>query len=70
MTFTVFLSHSSKDAHLIPIVKQATDHAGAVLYVAEHNITPGSDLPEKIKLNIDASNVVVWLVTNTAKHRG
>ena len=67
MTYTIFLSHSSKDTSLLPFIQQAAEAAGASMFIAEHEVTPGVDLTKKIQQNLESSKAVIWLVTPNSR---
>ena len=63
MPFQAFLSHSSRDEHLVGRTRDHVEAAGIQLYLAEHDPHPGLALSQKIQRAIDDSHVVVLLLT-------
>lgn len=63
MGFQVFVSHSTKDLTLVYQLKNCLEQNGVHAYLAEIDLQPGQDLPDKIKKAIDQSDCVLALLT-------
>ena len=64
MSYTVFVSHSSRDAELIAHVRSVAAHARVSLYLAEHDNQAGRSVARKVQENIDGSDTVLVLLTH------
>lgn len=62
----VFLSHSVKDQFLVRELEKKLDEFGITTYVGEDISNPGSQLDDKFKRLITASNFFIALLTNPA----
>jgi hypothetical protein len=65
MSYTVFLSHSSRNRNLVINVRDELKKAGIGVYLAEEHPQPGKNLPQKILNNIKSANCMVVLLTDT-----
>ena len=63
MVFTVFISHSIKDIGVVHEFARWIKSFNIDIYVAELDIQPGSQLPDKIAKMIDASDCVLAILT-------
>ena len=61
----VFISHSTKDLHLIDRFEQTIRAAGIQPYVASGDDRPGTPLWEKVKSNIKNSNCMLIVLTKS-----
>jgi hypothetical protein len=64
MTYTVFVSHSSRDTELIAHTRSVAAHARVSLYLAEHDNQAGRSIAQKVQENIDRSDAVLVLLTH------
>lgn len=64
MGYKVFLSHSTKDRNLILSIRNHLSEAGISVYLAEEDLQPGTNLPQKIINNIKSSNCMVVVLTD------
>ncbi len=62
----VFLSHSVNDQFLVRELEKKLDEFGIATYVGEDISSPGSQLEDKFKQLISASNFFIALLTNPA----
>jgi hypothetical protein len=63
VAYSAFLSHSSGDRALAEGMRTLAALAGVELYLAEHDVQPGSLLSEKVRAAIERSDIVVVLLT-------
>ena len=63
MSYTVFLSHSIKDAAWASWVKSRANDVGIEVYLFEHDPQPGNYIAEKVQQAIRASDAVMVLLT-------
>lgn len=59
----VFISHSTKDMHLVEEFKKLVEAKGIEAYVAAKDVQPGGVLSDKLVKNIKASNCLVAILT-------
>lgn len=59
----VFISHSLEDRNIVSTLKSNLALANIQAYIAEEDYQPGTDIWEKVKRNIDDSNVVIAILT-------
>ena len=65
MSYTIFLSHSSRNRNLVIDIHNKLKKAGIDVYLAEEHPQPGKNLPQKILNNIKSADCVVVLLTDT-----
>ena len=65
MSYTVFLSHSSRNRKLVIDIRNELKEAGIGVYLAEEYPQPGKNLPQKILNNIKSADCMVVLLTDT-----
>ena len=63
MAYQVFISHSTKDREIIVEIARSIQSDEIKAYVAEWDITPGVDLPRKVKNQIKRCDCVVVILT-------
>ena len=59
----VFISHSTKDMHLVEEFKKLVEAKGIEAYVAVKDVQPGGVLSDKLVKNIQTSNCLVAILT-------
>jgi len=59
----VFVSHSTKDMHLVEEFKRLVEAKGIEAYVAVKDVQPGGMLSDKLVRNIQTSNCLVAILT-------
>lgn len=64
--YRVFVSHATRDQEWMEWIKGHVG-PGIELYLAEHDPRPGTDLSEKIRAEIDASDAVLVFVTDASQ---
>lgn len=62
----VFFSHSSQDADWVERVGAQATAAGVEVYLAEHDISPGQQLSDKVTEAIEASDAVIVLLSKNS----
>jgi TIR domain len=62
----VFLSHSTHDLVWAERLKASIEGMGVPVYLAEQDVRPGMNLAEKVTQAIDASEVVVVLISDNS----
>ena len=62
----VFFSHSSQDADWVQRVGAQATAAGVEVYLAEHDVSPGRQLSEKVTEAIEASDAVIVLLSKNS----
>lgn len=65
MGYKVFLSHSTKDMNLVLNIRNHLNRAGISVYLAEEDLQPGMNLPQKIVNNIKSSHSMLVVLTDT-----
>lgn len=60
----VFFSHSSHDADWVQRVAAQATAAGVEVYLAEHDVSPGQQVSDKVTEAIEASDAVIVLLSN------
>lgn len=65
MGYKVFLSHSTKDMNLVLNIRNHLNKAGITVYLAEEDLQPGMNLPQKIINNIKSSHCMLVVLTDT-----
>lgn len=63
---SIFFSHSSKDAAWVEHLRQQAEASGVRTYLAEHDVSPGLLLSDKVTSNIESSDAVLVLLTNNS----
>ena len=64
--FRAFLSHSSGDGELVTALDERLRGIGIDLYLAEHDVRPGTPISKKVRDAIERSHAVVVLLTTAA----
>lgn len=64
--FRAFVSHSSRDSELVIALHERLHAVGIELYLAEHDVRPGSALSAKVQSAIERSHTVIVLLTENA----
>jgi hypothetical protein len=64
--FRAFLSHSNADADLTSALRERLEGVGVELYLAEHDVRPGTLLSEKVQRAIARSHALIVLLTKVA----
>ncbi len=59
----VFFSHSNQDAEWVHRVGAQATAAGVDVYLAEHDVSPGQQLSDKVTRAIEASDAVIVLLS-------
>lgn len=69
MTYKIFISHSMDpwDKDFINLLNSSLNQYGIIGYIAENNPEYGQNISEKIKKNIDDSDVVLVLYTKSGQ---
>ncbi len=67
MAYTIFLSHSSKDAHWVKRIADDSKQVGVEVYMYEHDPQPGRMIAEKVESAIRASDALVVLLTRESQ---
>lgn len=69
MTYKIFISHSMDpwDKEFLDLLYQTLERYGITGYVAEYNPEYGENITEKIKQNIDSSNLILVLYTKSGQ---
>lgn len=62
----VFFSHSSQDADWVERVGAQATAVGVEVYLAEHDVSPGQQLSQKVTEAIEASNAVIVLLSKNS----
>ena len=62
----VFFSHSSQDADWVQRVGAQATAAGVEVYLAEHDVSPGQQLGEKVTEAIESSDTVIVLLSKNS----
>lgn len=62
----VFFSHSSKDADWVERVGAQATAAGVEVYLAEHDVSPGQELSQKVTGALEASDAVIVLLSKNS----
>lgn len=62
----VFFSHSSQDADWVQRVGAQATAAGVEVYLAEHDVSPGRQLSEKVTEAIESSDAVIVLLSKNS----
>jgi len=70
MSFAVFLSHSAGDQSLVGDLREVAKRIGCDLYVYTDDPQAGRNLADKVKERIEASDVVIVLLTNLSASSG
>jgi hypothetical protein len=66
MSTTIFFSHSSKDATWVDHLSRQARASGVETYLAEHDVSPGVQLSDKVRRNIEDSDAVLVLITENS----
>lgn len=61
MALRVFISYSTKDYKTVEHVERLLKESGAEVFVAEHSVSPGSDLRTSISNSIKQCNIFILL---------
>lgn len=64
---TVFFSHSSKDREWVQLVAEQAEAIGVHVYLAEHDVSPGVNLGEKVIAQIRAADAFLVLLTASSR---
>lgn len=62
--FTVFLSHSTRDAEHVALVQRQLEALGIRVWLAEHDLRPGTSVLAKIESVLPTCDAVVVLITS------
>lgn len=62
----VFFSHSSQDADWVERVGAQATAAGVEVYLAEHDVSPGQQLSQKVTDALEASDAVIVLLSKNS----
>ncbi|MDO8363918.1 MAG: toll/interleukin-1 receptor domain-containing protein [Actinomycetota bacterium] len=63
---TIFFSHSSKDAVWVEHLRQQALASGVEVYLAEHDVSPGVLLSDKVRAQIERSDAMLVLLTQNS----
>jgi hypothetical protein len=66
----VFISHSTKDMHIVEEFKKIIEPKGIEAYIAVSDAQPGDALWDKIEKNIKSSNCLVAIMTKDGSMSG
>jgi hypothetical protein len=64
--FEVFLSHASADREHVALVRGQIEALGVGVYLAEHDLRPGTSLAGKVDAALQRATLVVVLITSTS----
>ena len=64
--FKVFFSHSNQDTEWVQRVAAQATAAGVGVYLAEHDVSPGQHLSDKVSGAIEASDAVIVLLSKNS----
>ena len=62
----LFLSHSNQDTKWVDAVRVQLENVGITVYLAELDPQPGQPLDQKLQRQIDSSNALIALLTETS----
>ncbi len=62
----IFLSHSTRDREWCEWLKASAEELNIRAYLAEHDVRPGTSLAEKVTREIDDSDAVIVLITDSS----
>jgi TIR domain-containing protein len=62
----VFLSHSAHDLEHVALVKRQIEALGVDVYLAEHDLRPGTSIAAKVQGAIEACHALVVLITSNS----
>lgn len=65
--FNVFISYSTDDLKNVDQLKVLLENSGVEVFVAEHSVLPGQNLPEEIKKAIRDCDVFILLWSQSAR---
>jgi hypothetical protein len=66
MPFRIFFSHNTRDRSWCEWLKSAAEELGIEVYIAEHDIQPGTPLASRVQGAIESSDAVVVLITDNS----
>jgi hypothetical protein len=66
MAFRIFFSHNTRDRSWCEWLKGAAEELGIDVYIAEHDVQPGTPLASKVQKAIESSEAVVVLITDNS----
>ncbi len=67
MTYTIFLSHSSRDRAWVEWIAANAQGVGVSVYLYEHDPQPGVPIAAKVQERINLSDAVVVLLTRNSQ---
>jgi len=70
MEFRIFVSYSTLDLAQVELLRSQLSNTPINLFIAEHSVTPGENLSEKIKDGISGCDLFVVVWSKNAKESG